>query len=214
MIKFRLEGVLADKFDDFSTNEFELEVRTVPEAIRILHANFKTVKKNFKNALRSLGEFAVVVGEDIHDPNVSYSPTSDMLPLEYKDGTTISLIHAPAGSKDSWWNVIIGVALIVVSFYVPGAWGVGMGLEYGAVAGMVYNLGAAMVFGGLLGVLQGTPDMPSYTEMETPAERPSYFMNGPKNTVESGHIIPYLFGKKVVLGSNVATTNVITGDIK
>lgn len=211
MITFRLDGNIAKRFGDFGT-ELELNVSSVPEAIRLLDTNLKTVGKKFIQALKYM-DTAVIVGEDIHDEKNSISLKENMLGLNWKDNTIITLIDCPHGSKDDWWNIVIAVVLVVVSIYVPAAWGFTIGGEFYGIGNMVYNIGISMAISGMLGVLQGSQSMPDAVDMETPEERPSYFINGPKNTVESGHVIPYMFGKYVLLGSNIISTNVITGDI-
>lgn len=200
--KVYLHGSLGKEFGEF----FELQVESCTEAIRLLEANFPN---KFANKVRE-GEFHVIRGS-MEDGKFLSEDTVQMN-LGKAD---LHIVPVVAGSKSGAMKVITGIALIALSFAMPG---IGFAaLMAGASAGtagaiaasgsVIMSLGISMALSGVASML--APKVKNYGDRETPDERASFISNGPVNASEQGGPVPIVYGRirvgSVVIASSVST---------
>jgi len=127
----------------------------------------------------------------------------DELQLPARD---IKFIPVVSGAKWKGWDIFLGVALIVASFYVPGlVEAMGASAATGTAVGtMAFSFGASLVLGGLATALSKAPPAPTYGN--------SYLFNGAVNTTSQGNPVPILYGRLMV-GSQVASAGIYAYDI-
>ena len=99
------------------------------------------------------------------------------------DGSTIHIFPQFMGAKSGGLvQILIGAALIGVSFLIPG----------GFIASAAFALGGAFVLGGLVQMLSPKP--------EDNANDKSKYLGAPKNTVAIGTRIPIPYGRNRLYG--------------
>lgn len=119
--------------------------------------------------------------------------------------TTSSDIHLypqlNGGKQGGFIQIVIGAVLIAASFAVPGS--------MAFLAPILFNLGAAMLLGGILSFFN-TPKR----DKKDGEQNKSYYLGSPKNTVAIGTRIPILYGRRLVGGhylsfdiSSISTTS-------
>jgi predicted phage tail protein len=111
----------------------------------------------------------------------------------------IRIVPVISGSKRAGLlQTIIGVALIVASFFVaPGAQAAFLGA------------GVGMAAGGALQML--SPQAKGLGAQDSPNNRPSYSFNGAVNTSVQGGCVPLLYGRMIV-GSAVISAGIYSED--
>lgn len=123
-----------------------------------------------------------------------------------KDETLVQEIHLypvvlnASGDNGSWIQIIIGIILIVVAWYLPTTWGY--------VASVLYATGFSMVLGGVIQLLTPQPKMDGAGS----AEDRSKYLGSRGNTVAIGTPIPIVLGRRKVWG-HYLSFNVDAGDI-
>jgi len=220
-----LRGELGKQFGRI--HEFELN--TPAEAIRALCANFE----GFQQALISSAErgvgYMVQVGKDVIEPlQEMHNPTGRFEEISI----TPVLVGAGGGG---FGTIAAGIALVAVSFLLPGAglfgtFGIG-GAAAGAGIGTAIGTAASAIGAGL--ILYGTgqllspqnADLPGLTtgsqarrdsfdpRNNDPADnRASYIYNGAVNLTAQGNPVPLCYGRMRV-GSVVVSAGISTADI-
>ena len=174
-------GKLYGKYHKYS-------VKSVPEAIRALSANYK----KFRSSINEDGFYKVIVDK---------SPVSEE-ELGRTATNTIKIIPVVQGAGDGWGQIILGAVLVwasggLASFGYAGFAGAAAGTGAWAVGAA---LGTAMVLGGVSQMLTKTPKMSAGADR--PDANPSYAFDGPVNTTAQGNPVPLAYGK-VLAGSQV-----------
>lgn len=108
---------------------------------------------------------------------------------------TIALVPViEGGGKNGLFQVILGVALIVVAWWNP-AW-----LASGALIsqGTLYGIGASMLLGGISQMLAPVPQLNDTMRKDNP----SYAFGGVINTTQQGGPVPIVYGQHLT-GSTV-----------
>lgn len=196
----RLSGVLGRKFGRIH----RLAVDTPAEAIRALC----TTKPGFRAELETPGNcYRVLVGKE---------PVTDAeRELHMQHGPAADYTFAPTvqGSKNALGQILVGVALIGLSF-VPGLnvaiWsGAAAGSTLAGLtwAGLAFNVGVAMVIGGVAQML--TP-MPKSGNSDRPENKPNTQFNGAVNTQAQGNPVPLAYGE-LITGSAVVSAGLSSG---
>ena len=221
-----LRGELGKQFGRI--HEFDLN--TPAEAIRALCANFE----GFQQALISSAErgigYMVQVGKDVIRPEEEmHNPTGQF------EEISITPVLSGAGGGGVG-TILAGVALVAVSFLLPGAGlfgtfgiggaaaGTGIGTAIGTAASFI---GAGLILYGTGQLLSSQPaDLPGLTgggsqgrrdsfdpARNDPADnRSSYIYNGAVNLTAQGNPVPVCYGRMRV-GSVVVSAGVSTTDI-
>ena len=111
-------------------------------------------------------------------------------------------IFTGAGGDNGILQAVVGVAIVVVSCFVPAAWGtVGA-----AISSALTSVGVGMILGAIATMLMS----PSKDDDEDDG-RQSYYFNGAVNTVEQGNPVPLVFGRCRV-GSAVISSSIEVKD--
>jgi len=179
--KIRLYGELA-KF--VGHRVLEADVASAAEAVRFLLANWPELEQHMaqqhyrvRTAAHDLGE------EDLHNPM----------------GQELRIIPVIAGAG-AVGRIILGVALIVATFAIPGAaaW-----LGPTAVK-IITTVGASLVIGGIGQLLTPTPRINTKDEGDP---RKSFSFSGIQNTSRAGVPVPVVYGETLV-GSVVVSAGI------
>ena len=209
----KVYGPLADFVGQ---KEFNADIKTAAESIRMLTANFQ--------------------GLEAHMCNYNYQITVDGKDLGQQD------LHTPIGQSDvlitpviegagSNTNMILaGAALIGISFLFPGAGmfgtvsafgktaaggtaiaGFSAGAAWATTAGTVISgLGAALVLGGVSNMLTPIPEIPDMAQ--DPRVDRSFNFSGIQNTSTAGVAVPVVMGLtltgSVVISAGIDTVQV------
>lgn len=195
--KVLLTGELAKRYGA----EHVLSVATPAEAIRALCANFPDFY-NFVAASesRNVGYKVILDEEDM--------PGLDHIGLPF--AKTMQIVPVIGGAKSGLLGVVLGVALIAASFYLPGAALFvapgGLSVSFASIA---FGIGTSLVLGGVAGMLSPQPKATAGGAEAT--NKPSYTFNGPVNTTAQGNPVPVGYGRMIV-GSAVVSAGITADD--
>lgn len=194
----QLLGELGKKFG----KNFKLDVKNPAEAVRALCMNFPEFQKHLIDSEEKGVGYKVIVGKESQKIDDLHNPVGKQ---------TIKFVPVLMGSKSRFTGIIIGAALIVASFYMPGMGTVLYGSGAGAVTlgAVTFSTGLAMVIGGTIQLL--TP-VPKTDTTERPDNKPSYVFNGAVNTTAQGYPVPVGYGRMIV-GSAVISAGLVSEEL-
>lgn len=172
-------------------------------------------KKGFREMVSAPGaSYALLVGD--------YTPGRGGCELGPQDvhmlsgNQDIHLVPVVEGNKDEFGQIIVGIALIVASFYTGGAagagWATSMGMSAtaaGYVGSAMFAVGTSMVIGGIAQMI--SPGPMSSTRTAGDDRTNSLLFNGPINTVGQNQPVQLVYGE-VDTGSMVIATMLTTSD--
>lgn len=198
--KIRVYGKLA-KF--LGQRTFEAAVDSAAEAVRFLAANFPGLERHMADQHYRVSVGTYDLGEDeLADP---------------VGRQTIKIMPVISGAGRGVGKIIAGVALIALSFALPGStiglFGLGkIGLT--AFAAPVLGIGVSLALSGVSQLLTPTPTLsgPGSATATTANEadpRESFSFNGIQNTARAGTPLPIVYGE-VIVGSVVGTIGIDT----
>lgn len=98
------------------------------------------------------------------------------------------------GKKGGFLQILIGAALVVASFVVPGG---------PIIAGLLLKVGALVVLGGVLQLFSA----PNRDSGPAAQQQANHYLGAPKNTVAIGTRIPILYGRRKI-GGHILSINV------
>ena len=201
--KIRVYGRLA-KF--LGQRVFEADVASAAEAVRFLVVNFPQLEEHMadQHYRVSVGSYDLTLDE-LHDPAGQQE---------------IKVVPVLAGAGPAG-RIIAGVALVALSFFLPGAqiglFGLGqIGLT--ALAAPVLAIGASLVLGGVAQLLTPTPKVPQGPNGQVGADsqndpRKSYSFSGIQQTSRQGVPVPIVYGEtlvgSVVISAGIDTVQVV-----
>jgi predicted phage tail protein len=189
MKTFQLHGELGDQFGEI----WHLDVLTPAEGIRAIIAN----RPDFATHLIESGE-----------RGIAYQVLADARQLGEADivapfgREVLHLVPVIAGAGGGGiGEIFVGIALIAVSVMTGGA---GLGLmaayEAGGIAlaasSLAFSIGVSLALGGVAQMLAPTPQQPGTSAPV--ANVPSYFFNGPVNSIAQGMPVPVGYGRLTV----------------
>lgn len=194
-----LYGSLARKFG----KEYRVDVRTVGEALRAIHAN----DTRFLQEIYDLGEkgygFSVAYGN-----KTPKRPVEDIEELVQLSNEDIHIIPVIAGAKkEGIGQIILGIVMIVAAVWTGGPSAAGYFSSTAAqmaVSGALMNIGVAMAIGGVVQLLAPQPK-----DKDKDKEKTSYLFDGAINTMAQGHPVPVGYGEMIV-GSAVISAGIDT----
>ena len=200
--KLKLYGELAEFVGH---KDFEIEASNIPKAISFLVNNFPQIEPymNPKYYQVKVGNYA------INEDEIYY-------PIGQED---IHIVPVISGSG-SVGRILLGGALLAVSFGAFGAFGGGLAFGKGfgaswAAAGFgakaAFIGGAALVLGGVTDLLFPMPAMPEFASEEDP--KLSYNFGGTQNTGRAGTPVPLVYGE-IVTGSIVISGAIDTEQVQ
>ena len=177
--------------------EIVADIADVGESVRMLVANFAGLDRHMAER-----EYVVCVG----DTSIGLDEINDPIG---KNEILITPVIAGAGGDAG--KILLGVAMIGLAFATQGASLVG-GLSFNAAAGIpafgwqaITYIGAALVFGGIAGLLTPVPKTPEQTE----DPRESFNFSGITNTNTAGVPVPIVLGRTIT-GSVVVSAGIDT----
>ena len=211
--KIKLYGELAK---EIGHKEFEdINVANIPEAVSFLINNFPELEKHMATRYYKVITNEEEVGADeLHDP------------IGKSD---ISFVPVISGSGGNFGKVLLGVALIGLSFTPMGAGlfagGSGAGLAGGGgligatglYAAGAYGsaalglIGAGLVLSGVSGMLFPMPKQPEFSSEQDP--RLSFSFSGTQQTSRAGTPVPIVYGE-IFTGSVVISGGVDTEQVQ
>ena len=184
MKEIRLYGRLA-KF--IGKRVFRAEVSSVAEAVRFLIANFPQVEKHMADQ-----HYRVSLGERDLELDEIHHPSGQQV-------IKIAPVIAGAGAVG---RILAGIALIAVSFLIPGS-----ALLFGtSVASMVFGIGATLVLGGVAQLLSPVRATPGGLDSNSDP-RKNYSFSSIQNTSRQGTPVPVVYGE-VIVGSVVISAGI------
>jgi predicted phage tail protein len=190
----------------FFGKRFDLEVETPRDAIRALISRIK----GFGEFLEK-GNWRVIRGRS--GINV------EEIGMTFGRSNELHLVPAARGAKRGGvGKIIVGVVIVIaalVTAYPSGGTSIGAALAADSALGVSYGsialFGASMILAGTAQLLTSAPSsLGSAAQREDPASRPSFLFNGPVNVVQEGEPIPLVYGKRVRVGSVVASAGIFT----
>ena len=186
--KIKLYGKLA-KF--IGHRVLEADVATAAEAVRFLLANWPEVERHMadQHYRVSIGTYDIDL-EELHHP---------------AGAAPISFVPVVAGAG-AVGRIIIGVALLAVSFLATAGGGAIFGAAFAKNLGLLaagQAIGASLVLGGVAQLLTPTPKI-SKDEADP---RKSFSFSGIQNTNRAGVPVPVVYGETLV-GSVVVSAGI------
>lgn len=165
--------------------EFTVSVKDTREALRAVFMQVEGLKEYIEDCERKGIEFAVFNGKrNISKDELDFSPKE-----------VVKLAPVYGGRKrNGLLQTIIGVVLVVVSFWVPPAWG--------AFGGMLMSSGVGLALGGVVQML--TKPMGGLSDSSDSENRASYAFGQPVNTTAQGVAVPLWYGYREVGGSVIS----------
>ena len=200
--KIKLYGELA-KF--LGEKTLEAEVNNAAQAIRFLVVNFPKLEKHMADRY-----YRVLVDKwELDDKELHYpSGASD-----------IKIVPVVGGAGGNTGQILLGAALIGVSFMFPGA-GIfgkaGAELTGGVVTGTMAKIGtitsvigASLVLNGIATMLAPVETIPE----ENQDPRRSFNFSGIQNTTRAGVAVPVIYGRTMT-GSVVVSANITNEQVE
>jgi predicted phage tail protein len=204
--EIELGGALGARFG----RSFRFDVESPAEAVRALCAQLP----GFERHLIESGEHGVGYAVLLDDDCVS----AEELRLPRKPAAPIRIMPVISGADSSWAVVLLGIVLIVASFWfapavagAAGAAGSAAGGAGGAAAGgvltlaqsqLLFSLGVSLTLTGVSSMLAASARVEQPNENDR--HRPSTFYDGPVNTLAAGHCVPVGYGRVLVGGGQIS----------
>ena len=185
MRTIHLYGPLA-KF--LGRRKFVADVASAAEAVRFLVVNFPHLE-----AFMAEKKYRVTVGGYDLDKDELHHPVGQQ---------DIKIVPVFTGAGGAIGKILIGVALIALSFAIPGSWSIA-GI---ALKGTVFAIGASVALSGVAQLLTPVPKMQRGVDTDSDAQK-SYSFTGVQNVSRAGLPMPICYGK-VLIGSLVLSANV------
>lgn len=178
----RLYGALRQFGRDFS-----FDVASPKEAIQALCCQIPGFEQFLRTAEQRGLVFAVFAGQrNLGEHEVE---------MHTADNAVIRIAPIIKGSKQGgMFQVILGIALIIVGFWNPMAWGTG--------ATMIMAAGASMALGGVVQMLSPVPKPGGIREQD--GNNPGSGFGGPVTTTAQGQPVPLLYGEREIGGAVIS----------
>lgn len=190
MRKVILYGELAEKFG----REFDMNVQTVQQAIKLLSANFKNFRQHLIDSDTRLAGYEVWDGDyDLEGNQAEFQ----------KIGTGDIRIVPVISGAGATGRIIAGIVLVII-----GAVMVYTGFG-SAAAPSVIMAGVGLIAGGIAEKLASKPRDVDTSEVENTK---SYIFSGAVNTTRQGVPVQIGYGK-MLIGSAVISASITTVDI-
>lgn len=166
----------------------QAEIQNAAEAVRFLLANFPGLDQHMADQ-----HYKVLVGPDALTLDELHYPSGQQ---EIK---IVPVVAGAGGNAGNIAQIVLGVALIAASIFIPGATPV-LGTTFGKLSLGVGLVGGSLVLGGVAGLLTPTPAQPKVGKNTDSDPSKSYAFSGVQNTSRQGVPVPIIFGE-VITGS-------------
>jgi len=181
--------------EQLGQSRFEFVADTPAQALKALLVNFPGLEKWLLDSEKHGVAYRVTVGnQPVYNDDVSG------LFLPWSEQEVFSITPVLMGAGNGAGSIILGVALIAASIFIPGATAIGFGMQFGAISMSVGVIGAGLILGGVAQIISPTPKPPGIAEEPTRLESNSF--SGIVNTTRQGVAVPIAYGR-VFAGSVV-----------
>ena len=200
----KLLGELGKNFG----KEFTLDIKNPAEAIRALCANFPEFEKHLIESEKRGVAYRVLVGKASVKLNELANPSGKQ---------EIKFVPVVQGAGGNTGMIILGAALIVASYYVPGSMfaieaALATGISVTTMASYTFAVGAMLALSGAAGILTPSQGGASQDMNNSPDNKPSYTFNGAVNTSAQGYPVPVGYGRMIV-GSAVISAGIVAEEL-
>ncbi len=200
--KLKLYGDLAEVTGH---KEFEIQVKTTAQAVSFLINNFPDLESYMANRYYKV----LLDKEEIDTDELHY-------PIGQAD---IKFVPVISGAGGNLGKILLGGALIAMSFGVGGLFtsplafgGGGIGFaSAGLGAKAAFGIGAALVLSGVSGMLFPVPKTPEFSSEQDP--RLSFSFSGTQQTSRAGTPVPIVYGE-IITGSVVISGGIDTEQVQ
>lgn len=194
LTKVYLDGRLGELFG----REWELEVSSANDALRIINANDPRLTNWLRQNARKYTHYQVVV--EYEDGRSEYL-TEETYPLIRKM-KSIHFVPVITGSG-KWMNAIVGIVIMIVGVVY------GYFTEDWATAASIIQYGVTMAF---VGVIQAVTTRTPHTNTDSGQGKEGISLNSDSfdsaaSTTQQGSPIPIIYGRRMV-GSQVISAGV------
>lgn len=196
---------------------FELDVNTPAEALRALTVNFKGLSKWMIDSEKHGVGYRVQLGNEV----IQEKEIGNLL-LPFSDKEVFTITPVLTGAGRGLGGILLGAALIGLSFYSFGAAGTafagGSLGGFGTAAGIYGTawgsqalgmIGLSLVMGGIGQML--SPPPPEF-DMKQANKLENYSFSGVTNTNQVGTAIPVAYGR-VFVGSSVISSGLDVDEV-
>ena len=206
--KVKLYGELADFVGH---KEFDAVINSTADAIKFLLSNFPQLEGHMNDR-----HYQVIVNDyDIGEEELHHPIGSE----------GVSIVPVISGAGGNFGKILLGGALIALSFGVGGfgffspslKFGAGFGASFGTAslgAKAAFGIGSALVLSGVSDMLFPVPKFKEFSNEEDP--RISFSFSGVQNTDRAGTSIPLCYGEivtgSVVISAGIDTQQIIAGE--
>jgi predicted phage tail protein len=178
--------ILHGKLRKLFGSQFEMDVRSVSDAVRALCANFPKATQVLAN-----GQYRIVCGSQRRGMGIGI----DTLDLFLPTGKNLHIIPVIRGRKNGGAiKAVAGMAMLAVAIFAApvGAAGAGLfgGSQFFTSLGI---MGIGMTLTGISQMLTPAPKMPKMESFER-EETPSFLLGGAVNATGQGLPVPIVFG--------------------
>ena len=176
---------------------FEFVADTPVQALKALLVNFPGLEKWLLDSEKHGVAYRVTVGnQPVHNDDVSG------LFLPWSEQEVFSITPVLMGAGNGVGSILLGVALVAASIFIPGAAAIGFGLQFGAISLGVGVIGAGLILIGVSQMISPTPKPPGLREQNDAVRLESNAFSGIVNTTRQGVAVPIAYGR-VFAGSVV-----------
>ena len=200
--KLKLYGELAEITGH---NEFDVAVNTTAQAVSFLVNNFPQLEGHMAAKYYQV----LLEKEDVGIDELHF-------PIGKSD---IKFVPVVSGAGGNLGKILLGGALIAMSFGVGGLFtsplafgGGGIGFaSAGLGAKAAFGIGAGLVLSGVSGMLFPVPKMPEFSSEQDP--RLSFSFSGTQQTGRAGTPVPVVYGE-IITGSVVISGGIDTEQVQ
>jgi predicted phage tail protein len=199
----RLVGALGERFG----RVHHFAVGSASEAIRAMCTQFEGFERELMQSHERGVGYRVLVGGRAQAAEALANPSSWREPIR--------LVPVMTGAGRGWGTILLGVVLVVASFYTGGLAAAGGGTTSGfltaggvaagtaaTISGAMFSIGVSLTLSGVTSLLAPSPR--ALAPAEDDKHKPSYLFDGPVNTIAQGHPVPLGYGRLIVGAAQVS----------
>lgn len=200
LTKVILEGVLGKHFG----REWELEVTSVGEALRMIEVNQPGLMQFIHDKLGDYSHYKVIA-ESVNGVIEELGEEDVGMLRQMKELRIIPLISGSGAVG----RIIAGVVLIVVgAVLIATGVGAALGAWVETAAASMIAGGVATAIGGVIQLLTPQPKMQT-TDQGQQKDKTNRYFDGPQNTVNQGIPISLIYGEAVMVGSQPINASMV-----
>lgn len=201
MVKIKLHGAMGKAVGE----EWNLNVKSVSEAIRAIEMNSKKLYKYIIDQGNVGGKYQILINEDLFLPSDDFRAgdikaiNESELMISNKNLKSIDIVPVLEGNDSKILGIVtlvVGVALLAVG--IGGAiLGAGATVFGAGTAASVTLLGLGLAAAGVFSLLSQPPKFEDFREIET-GGKTSYLFSGPTNVIGEGGPVPLGYGRLLI----------------